>query len=163
VGGLLLWGLAFPLLTSPLLLTLTGRAHRRAVAQAVIHASFRVLVGLMVGLGIIRLEIRGADRLQRRGLLILANHPTLIDVVLLIAFVRHADCIVKGALARNPFTRLPIRAAGFVCNNSGAGLIEDCIASVQAGNNLIIFPEGTRTPRHLNPDSHGGMDGAPRL
>jgi 1-acyl-sn-glycerol-3-phosphate acyltransferase len=39
-----------------------------------------------------------------------------------------------------------VRAAGFVCNDSGPGLIADCVASVRAGNNLIVFPEGTRTP-----------------
>jgi 1-acyl-sn-glycerol-3-phosphate acyltransferase len=92
-------------------------------------------------------ELRGAERLQRDGLLILANHPTLIDVVFLMSFVRSADCIVKAALAHNPFTRGPVRAAGFVCNDSGAGMVEDCLQSLRTGNNLIIFPEGTRTPR----------------
>lgn len=164
LGCVLIWGLLFPLVTSPLLLTLSGQARRRAAAQAVIHASFRALVGLMSGLGIIHLEIRGAEKLRRQGLLILANHPTLIDVVLLIAQVRRADCIVKGALARNPFTRHPIRAAGFVCNNSGAGLVDDCIASLRAGNNLVIFPEGTRTPSHLlGRDGQGPDNQPPRL
>ncbi|WP_231495495.1 lysophospholipid acyltransferase family protein [Hylemonella gracilis] len=163
-GCLLIWGLLFPLVTSPLLLTLSGQARRRAAAQAVIHASFRALVRLMASLGTIEVEIRGGEKLRRQGLLILANHPTLIDVVLLIAQVRHADCIVKGALARNPFTRHPIRAAGFICNNSGAGLVDDCIASLRAGNNLVIFPEGTRTPRQLL--GHDGLASAnppPRL
>ena len=90
--------------------------------------------------------MRGRDRLQRSGLLILASHPSLIDVVFLMALVRDADCIVKSALLRNPFTRGPVRAAGYVCNDSGPGLIDDCVASVRAGNNLIVFPEGTRTP-----------------
>ena len=74
------------------------------------------------------------------GLLILANHPSLIDVVFLISFVRHADCIVKAALAHNPFMRGPIRAAGFITNGDGAGLLEDCVKSLRGGNNLIVFP-----------------------
>jgi 1-acyl-sn-glycerol-3-phosphate acyltransferase len=78
-------------------------------------------------------------------LLILANHPTLIDTVFLMAFVKHADCIVKGRLWNNPFTRGPVQAAGYVNNDAGADLIRDCIASLRKGNNLIIFPEGTRT------------------
>ncbi|MCD2476569.1 1-acyl-sn-glycerol-3-phosphate acyltransferase, partial [Staphylococcus aureus] len=36
-------------------------------------------------------------------------------------------------------------AASYICNDSGVGVIDDCIASLRAGNNLIIFPEGTRT------------------
>jgi len=66
-------------------------------------------------------------------------------VVFLVAFIKRADCIVKGELARNPFTRGPVRAAGYVFNDTGSGLVDDCVRSVRSGNNLIIFPEGTRT------------------
>jgi len=53
--------------------------------------------------------------------------------------------VVKSGLARNPFTRGPVLATGWVRNDSGAAMVDDCIASLRAGNNLIIFPEGTRT------------------
>jgi 1-acyl-sn-glycerol-3-phosphate acyltransferase len=85
--------------------------------------------------------------LKRKGLLILANHPTLIDIVFLMAFVKRADCIVKSALWRNPFTHSTVRAAAYVRNDDdGVQLIEDCVAAIRRGGNLIIFPEGTRTP-----------------
>ena len=143
VGGLILRVLVFPLLR----LVVWERERQARLARWVIHHTFRAFVGLMRTLGVISYEVHGLERLQRNGLLILANHPTLIDVVFLMAFVRRADCIVKAALARNPFTRGPVRAAGFVCNDSGPAMLEDCIASLRAGNNLIVFPEGTRTPR----------------
>lgn len=142
LGGLVIRVVVYPLLG----LLLRDPARRARAARALIHHAFRLFIGLVVALGVASYELRGAERLRRRGLLVLANHPSLIDVVFLIALIEQADCIVKGALARNPFTRGPIRAAGFVCNDSGAGLVEDCIASVRAGNNLIVFPEGTRTP-----------------
>jgi 1-acyl-sn-glycerol-3-phosphate acyltransferase len=41
--------------------------------------------------------------------------------------------------------RGPVQAAGYVSNEDGAGLVDDCIAAVRAGGNLVIFPEGTRT------------------
>jgi len=66
-------------------------------------------------------------------------------VVFLMALTRRADCVVKSGLARNPFTRGPVLATGWVRNDSGAAMVDDCIASLRAGNNLIIFPEGTRT------------------
>jgi 1-acyl-sn-glycerol-3-phosphate acyltransferase len=62
------------------------------------------------------------------------------------ALVPQADCIVKAALWRNPFTRATLRAAGYIRNDGdGVRVIDDCIASVRDGGNLIIFPEGTRT------------------
>jgi 1-acyl-sn-glycerol-3-phosphate acyltransferase len=87
--------------------------------------------------------------LKRNGLLILANHPTLIDIVFLMAFVKGADCIVKSGLWRNPFTHSTVRAAAYVRNDDhGVQLIDDCVAAIRRGGNLIIFPEGTRTPNN---------------
>ncbi|MCS0587750.1 lysophospholipid acyltransferase family protein [Massilia norwichensis] len=143
LGGLLLRVLVFPLLA----LCLREPRTRVRAARAVIRLSFRTFVGIMRGLGVLRYEVRGLDKLDREGQLILANHPTLIDTVFLIAFVPNADCIVKGGLWNNPFTRGPVRAAGYICNDRGPELVEDCIASLGAGGNLIVFPEGTRTPR----------------
>ncbi len=142
IGGLLLGGVVAPVL----LIAVRDRRRRSAAMRGVIHHLFRAFVAMMCTLRLCSVEVRGGERLRRRGLLILASHPSLIDVVFLMALVRHADCIVKSALVRNPFTIGPVRAAGFVCNDSGPDLIADCVASVRAGSNLIVFPEGTRTP-----------------
>jgi 1-acyl-sn-glycerol-3-phosphate acyltransferase len=143
LGGLLMRVFAFPLLA----LLVRDRPRRVLAARRLIQLAMRGFVELMRATGVIRYRITGLERLQRSGLLILANHPTLIDTVLLMAFVRHADCIVKNALWRNPFTRGPVQAAGYISNDQGPQLIEDCINSIRGGSNLIIFPEGTRTPR----------------
>lgn len=142
IGGLLLRLVYFPLLA----LLVRNPQKRTRRARLAIHHAFRLFVGLMRGLGVLTYETRGLEKLDRPGLLILSNHPSLIDVVFLISFVPNADCVVRSGLARNPFTRGPINATGYICNDSGAELIDDCIRSVKAGNNLVIFPEGTRTP-----------------
>jgi 1-acyl-sn-glycerol-3-phosphate acyltransferase len=142
IGGLGLRLVAFPLLR----VTVWSPARRTAAARWLLNATLRAFVWLMRTLGVLSVEVRGTEKLRRSGLLLLANHPSLIDVVFLISLVRRPDCVVKSALLRNPFTRGPVRMAGFICNDSGAGLVDDAIASVRAGNNLIIFPEGTRTP-----------------
>jgi 1-acyl-sn-glycerol-3-phosphate acyltransferase len=141
IGGVLLRVLVFPLLS-----LLTRGATRRSASRAVIRHTMRGFVGVMRLLGVLRYEVSGLDKLDRGGLLILANHPTLIDTVFLIAFVRNADCIVKGALWRNAVTCGPVRAAGYIKNDQGPQLIDDCMASLRDGGNLIVFPEGTRTP-----------------
>jgi 1-acyl-sn-glycerol-3-phosphate acyltransferase len=141
VGGLVLRLIVFPLLN----LFVWQPRKRIVLARGVIRAAFRAFVWLMQTLGVLRYEIVGGERLQRGGLLVLANHPTLIDTVFLMAFIRRADCIVKGRLWNNPFTRGPVQAAGYINNDAGLDLVNDCIASLRSGNNLIIFPEGTRT------------------
>lgn len=143
VSGLALRVVVFPSLN----LFVWQRQKRVVLARAVIRIALCGFVWLMQTLGVLRYEIVGRERLRRSGLLILANHPTLIDTVFLMAFIRHADCIVKGKLWNNPFTRGPVQAAGYINNDAGVDLVNDCIASLRNGNNLIIFPEGTRTSR----------------
>jgi 1-acyl-sn-glycerol-3-phosphate acyltransferase len=149
-GGLVLGLLVFPMLG----LLVRDRGKRAMLAKRIIHRTFRMFVGMMRGLGVLSYEVRGLERLRAGGQLVLANHPTLIDVVFLVAFIERADCIVKASLARNPFTRGAVCAAGYVFNDTGCGLVDDCVESVRSGNNLIIFPEGTRTtadsPMHLH-------------
>lgn len=142
LGGLVLRVLVFPVLA----LLPWSAARRKRICKDVVHYAFRLFVWLMCASGVIRCEVRNAERLRREGLLIVANHPSLVDVVLLIALTRRTDCVVKAALADNPFTRGPVRATGYVLNNSGVTMVQGCIDSLRAGNNLLIFPEGTRTP-----------------
>lgn len=141
LGGMLLWLMLFPALN----LLVRDRGRRTWLARRAVQRLFRAFIGWMRLLGLISYDIQGRERLHRGGLLILANHPTLIDVVFLIALVRNADCVVKSTLASNPFTRGPVRATGYICNNSGAELLQSCMDSLAASGNLIIFPEGTRT------------------
>lgn len=140
IGGVIV----FPLLN----VFIRERERRAVIARDLIGYTFRCIVRSMRAMGVFQYEISGLERLQRRGLLILANHPTLIDIVFLIAFVERANCIVKSALWRNPFYHATVRAAAYIRNDDdGARLVDDCIEAVRSGSNLIIFPEGTRTPR----------------
>jgi 1-acyl-sn-glycerol-3-phosphate acyltransferase len=78
-------------------------------------------------------------------MLVLANHPTLIDVVALISLMPNASCVVKQALWRSPFLGGVVRAADYISNSRPEALLEDCARDLQSGNPLIIFPEGTRS------------------
>jgi 1-acyl-sn-glycerol-3-phosphate acyltransferase len=133
--------LVFPLMR---LLPGTVEAHRRRV-RATFRAYMRSFVGLMSAVGVLTYEFEGAGRLGRPGQIILANHPSLIDVVFLIGFTPQATCIVKEALFHNPFTRWPVAAAGYVSNTSTLTMVERASEALREGQNVIVFPEGTRT------------------
>ena len=100
----------------------------------------------METVGIMRMEVDGADRLKNcRGMLVLANHPTLIDVVVLVSLMPNASCVVKRALWSNPFLGGVVRSADYISNSDADSLMSDCASDLLSGNPLIIFPEGTRT------------------
>lgn len=140
IGGLLLTVLVFPLLKC-----FPGDERtQRYRARLAIRLSFRGFIGMMKVLGVLRYEVSGVKNL-RRAQLILANHPTLIDVVFLIAFIPNANCLVKGRLLRNPFTRGPITQAGYIQNEDKGAVLSKANCAFERNEPLIVFPEGTRT------------------
>jgi 1-acyl-sn-glycerol-3-phosphate acyltransferase len=130
----------------PLLLAVPGsRAARRARVRRMVRLAFRSLVGFMNQTGAISYRFSGADLLGKPGQLVIANHPSLIDIVLLIAFVPGAACVVKRAAWRNPSMVIAVHAAGYVANAPTETMIGHASALLDAGECLIMFPEGTRT------------------
>jgi 1-acyl-sn-glycerol-3-phosphate acyltransferase len=116
-----------------------------ARVQRAVSSSMRLFAWLMKSLGLLTYEVRGLPRLQARGQFVIANHPTLIDVVFLIGLMPEVDCIVKQALWRNVFLRWPVSLAGYISNTTGEGLVAACVQALAAGRSLVVFPEGTRT------------------
>ena len=139
--GLLIGVTFFPLLW----LAPIGARRRHALGRRLVQGCFRTFVGLLHQLGVLSYDFRDVQRLGRPGQLILANHPSLMDVVFLIGFTPAAGCVVKSALWRNPFTAGVVRAAGYVRNAPTDAMIEGAAAALDAGQALIMFPEGTRS------------------
>jgi 1-acyl-sn-glycerol-3-phosphate acyltransferase len=76
---------------------------------------------------------------------IVANHPTLLDVVMLLAYVEHAGCVVKQSLWHNPFVSIALGAAGYIASKDPERLLRDGAAALQRNAPLIVFPEATRS------------------
>ena len=152
VGGIVLYVVALPVLR----LAVRNVARRQRMARRLVHWLFIVFVRFMWLLGVLRFDLVHTQRLRRPGQIIVANHPTLLDVVFLISLVPDANCIVKASLANNPFTRAAVLMTGYVCNDWGMELVEECVGSVRSGSSLIIFPEGTRTSAHTHARWHRG-------
>jgi 1-acyl-sn-glycerol-3-phosphate acyltransferase len=141
MGGVLLWLLVFPVLS-----VLPGnRLQRISRGQRVVHNSFYAFIGLMHRIGIMTYEINGLEKLNRPGQLIIANHPTLVDIVFLISRIKQASCIAKESLWHNPFMRGALLNAGYISNGDPEKMLADCVAWLQSGGSMIIFPEGTRS------------------
>ena len=127
-------------------LSLSGSNGTRN-AQRTIQGFFRFYVSMLQTLGLIRLSVDSIDRLATiKGHLVIANHPTLLDVVLLMAFIPRVQCIVKHELWNSRYLGGVVRMAGYIPNNlEPEALLNACRRSIDLGDNLLIFPEGTRT------------------
>lgn len=140
-GGLVLGLLVFPLMR---LLPGGAGAHRDR-ARAVVRAGFRTWIEFMRMVRAVDYRFEGRERLGRPGQLVIANHPSLIDVVFLLGMTPGASCVVKAQMWRNPFTRWTVTAAGYVQNAPADAMVEGAADTLAAGQSVIMFPEGTRT------------------
>jgi 1-acyl-sn-glycerol-3-phosphate acyltransferase len=131
-------------------------AERRARARGLISCLFRAVYQSASVMRILSYEFRGSPLGHRKGQLIVANHPSLLDVVFLIGHLKNSNCIVKNSLFSNVFTSKPLRDAGYITNDGNADMIERAADVLRSGETLIVFPEGTRTQPGHAPRFHRG-------
>ena len=93
-----------------------------------------------------------ALRDETTGLIIAANHPSMLDALLIVAKLPQGVCVMKAELMRNIFLGAGARLARYIRNDSPRGMIRGAVANLREGAHLVLFPEGTRTVRRpINP------------
>jgi len=123
--------------------------RRERFFQRLVRWNFSVFVRWVSFLRIVPVRYQGFDGWPNRdGLVIVANHPGLMDVGWLLARMPPAICIYKPGVRHNPLYGAIAARAGYIAGDHGHHLLRRAAAKLAAGHNLLVFPEGTRT--------HGG-------
>ena len=136
--GLVILPLVFLVVRNPL--------KRKKIARSTIGFAFDWFAKLMKGLGVLDYRVEGLDKVDSAGnRMIIANHPSLIDVVFLLSIFPMADCVVKKAILHNPFMLGAVLPADYISNDDTVSFLEDSIERLKSGANLMLFPEGTRS------------------
>lgn len=130
-------------------------AVKQRKARNAISGLCRFYVNFMQFMGLFNYEVRHVDNKNVAGHLVIANHAMLIDALFIMAYVGNVCCVVKSELCRNPFTRIPVKLAGYIPNNS-ENLVALAKQKLDKGENVLIFPEGTRNQHDLQLDFKRG-------
>ncbi|MCF7529241.1 lysophospholipid acyltransferase family protein [Neisseria lisongii] len=138
------FGVLFKIILLPYIRFSDGRLKSQLAARRLVTASWRWFTRYLTGAGIVEAHFHGFERLGKPGQLILANHPSLLDVVFILSRVPEANCVVKTDLQHNPAMSSQIRACGYVPNQENLDFV-DVIDGILRKECLLIFPEGTRT------------------
>lgn len=143
VGGLFLAVFVFPAYN----LVIADPIKREAVAQRTVQRVWRLYIETMRFMGVLTYECHGENLLrQEQGAVVIANHPSLLDIVFLMAFMGRTQCVVKAGVWNNVFMAGVARATNYIPNlGDPERLVKDCAAALRRGNNIVIFPEGSRT------------------
>ncbi len=140
-------------LVCALLYPFLSRRQGVIVGRAAISSVYRGFWAFAQWLGLMRIDYTALDALDREGgMIIAANHPSMLDALLVIARVPRGICIMRASLMRNPFLGAGARLARYIRNEPPRGMIRSCVANLKEGGQLVLFPEGTRTIRApINP------------
>lgn len=140
-------GLLFSVLIFPLTWILPRRAFSQRLTVLAIHGFFKLLVAVLQKMGVMVLDVSGEAALRSSAAsIVVANHPTYLDVMVLLSLTPSACCVVKSAHWGNPCFWGIVRAAEYVSNADPHKLVDAGAKQVTAGYKMIIFPEGTRSP-----------------
>jgi 1-acyl-sn-glycerol-3-phosphate acyltransferase len=125
----------------------------RAVGRWTIAFAYRVFWTVATACGLMRIDARCLDALRdERGLILAANHPTMLDALLMVARLPRSACIMKAGLTKNVFIGAGARLAHYISNDSAHSMVRLAVEDLRRGGQLVIFPEATRTVESpLNP------------
>lgn len=122
------------------------RKTRNIIAQYSISCSFKFFLWVVKKLGVLDYQFEGLELLEQdQGCLIVANHPSLLDVVFLASVMPRCNCMVKESLLKNIFVSGVIKAAGYIPNTEANKMRSYCQQTLAEQGRILIFPEGTRS------------------
>lgn len=138
-----------------LLYPLLPRRWGQAFGRLAVTVSFRFYLWFLSVFCYCRFDLDELDALKNESpLIIVANHPSLLDAVLILSRFPNMVCVMKAALANNILFGASARLARYICNDAPLELILRAREELREGAQLLIFPEGTRTTRFpVNPCS----------
>jgi 1-acyl-sn-glycerol-3-phosphate acyltransferase len=162
--GLLLGQLGASLLllssVARILVFLLPRTVATKVGRSAVSFIYRCCWASAQRLGLMRIDAEALDVLrdERRGLILAANHPTMLDAMLVVARLPRTVCVMRADLMRNVFLGPGARLASYIGNESGRTVVRESVAALREGHMLVFSPKA-RVPRihrstPSNPASH---------
>lgn len=143
--GLGLGSLVWSLMAWPLARILPVAVGRR-LGRVVISRFYGLFWRISRWTGMVQMDASALDVLRdEAGLMVVANHPSMLDAMMLVSRLPHSACIMKASLMRNPLLGPGARLARYICNDSAYGMIHSAVRDLQSGGQLVLFPEATRT------------------
>lgn len=150
----LFWGVAFVLawFVFPVVALLQrDEVLRIRTCQRMLVGCFRFFHGYMRVLGLFdaRLQFEIPRGSYEGPLVVVSNHTTLVDVTVILTVRPHTCCIVNPLYYNNALIGRAARLAGFIEGRTRAGdatALEVAQKRLAQGFDVLVFPEGTRSP-----------------
>lgn len=139
LGALYIGCVLFPLLS----LKYKGKERREKFAR-IIKISWKFFISVMENSKEIKVHIDGKLS-DIKGKVVVASHPSFIDIILLIGNMPASLCLAKKDLLKNPVMRNIVKSLYIINDVEPEEFKKSAVEALNDGYNIIIFPTGTRT------------------
>jgi 1-acyl-sn-glycerol-3-phosphate acyltransferase len=125
---------------------LLPRRLGQPVGRLLIMVGFRFYLRFLALFCACRFDLSELDALRRdKPLVLVANHPSLLDAVMIVSRFPDMVCVMKAALMKNVLLGSAARLARYIPNHAPLDVVLRARKALRDGAHLLIFPEGTRT------------------
>lgn len=144
-----LFWVPFALVLNPVLPAHAGKR----VGRGVTAAGFRAYLWFLATFCGFRFDLAALETLRGAGpLIVVSNHPSLLDAVMIASRLPNAVFMIKAALMDNVLYGAAARLARYIRNDNLMDIAVRTREEMRGDSHLVVFPEGTRTVRFpLNP------------
>jgi 1-acyl-sn-glycerol-3-phosphate acyltransferase len=132
-----------------------GGASIEKRSRALLHAHQHVSLYLktLSRLGLVEFQFRG--EVMKEPAVVVANHPSLLDFIVLLRDYPNAICLYKSQTRSNPVLSEFVKVAGYVEGMDGTRaaskrIVDECCQRLEEGHHVVFFPEGTRSKSNLS-------------
>ena len=114
-------------------------------------------LGILKLFRIAEIHIEDFDKIKNiKNSIIISTHPSLLDIVILIANIPYTTCFAAEKIGRNPFFR-PMADLLFVLESRNIDeWLEKSMMFLNRGFNIVIFPMGSRHQLYEHPKIRKG-------
>lgn len=138
-GAVFIGCILFPILS----VKYKDKERRKYFAQ-IIHNSWEFFITVMEKSGEIKVHIDG-NLLNIKGKIVVASHPSFIDIILLIGNMQPSLCLAKKSILKNPIMRNIVKSLYIINDIDPEEFKKSAVEALNDGYNIVIFPTGTRT------------------
>ena len=99
-----------------------------------------------------RVTWEGKEHIKKdQAYVIVSNHQTLIDILVMYTLFKHFKWVAKNSLLRIPFLGWNMALNGYIIvkrtdAESQIKMMKSAERTLRSGSSIMIFPEGTRSP-----------------
>ncbi|WP_411817039.1 lysophospholipid acyltransferase family protein [Hyphococcus sp. DH-69] len=121
-------------------------------ARKTVQLWARIALWLLHHIAGVKLHLEGKENIPQSGAIIAANHQSMWETIALYALMPKPVMILKKELLNIPVYGWWARGAGNVAINRQDGakalraMTRQTVEHIEAGEQVIVFPEGTRIP-----------------